>query len=641
MGKPYQDELKRLPETYAWAHDAPLGDLPRMLRAVAALPLVGVGSGGSFTTAEFAAAAHRLYSSSPAAVMTPLEAVTTPQSLRQSAVMLATAGGRNPDVLGAFERLAEREPRRFVVLCARAGSPLGRAAARHPAVDFAEFEPPSGKDGFLATSSLLASAVLLGRAYAAAYAAESPHPERFSGLLPAAGDTLADIDRRCEPLWKRPSLVVLFGPECRAAAVDLESKFSEAALGPVQLADFRNFAHGRHHWLAKRGAETAVLALVSDADQALADTLLALLPKDVPVVRLPAAGAGLAAGLSALVQVFAVAGSAGKARGIDPGDPGVPPFGRKIYHLRAFAPRETEITAAETAAVERKSGASVPSLLAGGALDRWRAAHRAFSDRLSAARFGGVVFDYDGTLCAEAHRFEPLPAAVARHLNRLLRGGAVLGIATGRGKSVKKTLREAVKPRYWGRVVVGYYNGGDVAPLTDDARPDGEDAVGPSLAAVAEALRAAFPDAGLVKLTLRLPQITVEPGPDAHAEGVWNTVQHLIHASGGAGVAAVRSSHSMDVVAAGVTKRAVVERVRDLLPARADAPVLCIGDRGRWPGNDHALLSTPFALSVDEVSPDPETGWNLAAPGRRGADAALDYLARLAETPDGLRMTIE
>lgn len=641
MGKPFEKELDRLPETYAWALDAPLGDLPLVMRAAAGLPLVAVGSGGSYTTAQFAAAAHRQYGSGHASVMTPLEAVASPESLRQSAVLLVTAGGRNPDVLGAFERLAEREPRRFVVLCARTGSPLARAASRHPAIDFADFEPPAGKDGFLATNSLVASAVVLTRAYGAAFAAAPPFSKRFAGLFAEKGDIYAAVARRCLPLWQRQTLVVLYGPQCHAAAVDLESKFSEAALGTVQIADFRNFAHGRHHWLAKRGGETAVLAIVSDEDRGLADALLALLPKNIPVVRLPVFGTGLTANLSALLKVFMVVGSAGKARGIDPGDPGVPPFGRKIYHLRAFATRDAALPAGEAAAIERKARASVMSLLSRGTLDGWRAAYRTFRDRLAAERFNGVVLDYDGTLCSEARRFESLPAAVARQLNRLLRAGVVLGVATGRGKSVKKTLRQAIQPRYWGKVIVGYYNGGDVSDLADDSRPDGAEAVGPTLMPVADALRAAFGKSGLVKLTFRLPQITIEPTPGANDEDVWNSVQHLIYAVGGSGVSAVRSSHSMDVIAAGVTKRAVIDRVLERLAAGPGTPVLCIGDRGRWPGNDYSLLSTSFALSVDEVSSDPNVGWNLAAPGRRGSLAALDYLECLTETQAGLRMLIQ
>lgn len=644
MGRPYAEEMDRLAEIYGWAVAAPLGDLARAARGAATLPLVAIGSGGSYTTAQFAATIHRRYGASAASVMTPLEAVSTPQSLRQSAVFLATAGGKNPDVLGAFDRLLAREPRRFVVLCAREGSPLARRAEKHPYVEFADFEPPSGKDGFLATNSLLASVVLLFRAYAAAFNAGDPLPKSLAELLGAKPDEVEEeTDRSCRPLWERQTLVVLYGPSCHAAAVDLESKFSEAALGTVQLADFRNFAHGRHHWLAKRGGETAVLALVSDEDRELAAAMLALLPKGIPIVRLAVRAAGIAAGLSALVQVFMVAGSAGKARGIDPGDPGVPPFGRKIYHFRAFAADDgpSAMPPTEAAAIERKSGASVPSLVARGTLENWRSAYRAFRTGLLRARFQGVVLDYDGTLCYEADRFDPLSGAVSRQLNRLLRAGAVLGVATGRGKSVKESLRQAVQPRFWKRVVVGYYNGGDVAALSDDARPDGSDAVGPPLEPVAGVLKSAFGDPGLAKLTFRLPQITIEPGPEASGDDLWNLLQHLIYTVGVPGVAAVRSSHSMDVVAPGVNKRAVVDRVRDLLAGGPKTPVLCVGDRGRWPGNDYSLLSTAHSLSVDEVSPDSGSCWNLARPGRRGVPATLDYFEQLQVAGDGLKFGFE
>ena len=339
-----------------------------------------------------------------------------------------------------------------------------------------------------------------------------------------------------------------------------------------------------------------------------------------------------------------VVGSAGTARGIDPGDPGVPSFGRKIFHLRAFAPSHNALEtlpAVEVAAIERKAGASMVTLLSRGSLDGWRTAYRNFRDRLAAARFRAIVLDYDGTLCSEAHRYEPLSASVSQQLNRLLRTGAVLGVATGRGKSVKQTLRQAIRPQFWERVMVGYYNGGDTALLTDDSRPDGTDAVSPTLAPLADELRALLGQSNLAKLTFRLPQVTIEPAPDANWEDVWNSVEHSVHSAGGTGVAAVQSSHSIDVLAPGVTKRVVVARVCELLASGANTQILCIGDRGRWPGNDYALLSTPYGLSVDEVSSDPYTGWNRAAPGQRGVIAALDYMRRLMETQDGLRFTIE
>ena len=81
-----------------------------------------------------------------------------------------------------------------------------------------------------------------------------------SELVPAGA---AEIER----LWCQETILVLYGAEGRIGAIDLESKFTEAALGNLHIADYRNFAHGRHHWLAKRGTSSGVLALVAPGDR--------------------------------------------------------------------------------------------------------------------------------------------------------------------------------------------------------------------------------------------------------------------------------------------------------------------------------------------------------------------------------------
>ena len=646
MGKPYAEELSRLDETYAWALEAPLDALSAAVRVASADPLITVGSGGSYTSAQFTAAVHREFTSGTASAMTPLEAVSTPQTLRGSALMMLTAGGKNPDVVGAFRRLVKREPRRFVVLCASTGSPLGGLAAEHPQVDFIDFQPPSDKDGFLATNSLIASAVLVLRAYASATGADHRLPPSLEALVGVRSfpNPVEGVDWDSHSFWRRETILLLYGPSTHAAAVDLESKFSEAALGSVQMADFRNFAHGRHHWLAKRSEASSVLALVTEDDRELAEALLGLLPKRVPTIKVELPGRGAHACLAGLVRVMLLTGQAGEVRGIDPGDPGVPAFGRRIYHLRAFGAGGTErhgLPAREAAAIERKSGLTVPTLEARGQLERWRDAYRGFVARLSAAAFAGVVFDYDGTLCEEQHRFDPLPDDVAAELERLLQAGAIIGVATGRGKSVKRELRAAVDRRHWRRVVVGYYNGGDIALLDDDARPDGSESVSEPLARVAESLRSDPMLSALATLTFRRPQITIEPGPRGlGVEQLWGIAGRLLARPEAAGVNALRSGHSVDIVAPGVCKSAVVERVAWLAPRGPDTPVLSIGDRGLWPGNDSLLLSGPYSLSADEVSPDPDSCWNLAKPGSRGPRAMLGYLARLRSSRAGFRFRL-
>jgi hypothetical protein len=267
-------------------------------------------------------------------------------------------------------------------------------------------------------------------------------------------------------------------------------------------------------------------------------------------------------------------------------------------------------------------------LAAAGTLSAWRDALASFRSHLAASRFGGLVLDYDGTLCSESERRGPLPEEAAKQLERLLRAGAVIGVATGRGKSVRASLQAAISPRWWAKVIIGYYNGAEVGTLDDDGRPDGSEQPCEPLCPLAALLRSSPLLLGAAFCTFRPYQITIQPAEGAAPWGLWDRIQQLVLSLPSTGAVALRSGHSVDVVAPGVSKLAVVVRVRQAVGVERD--VLCIGDRGRWPGNDHALLATPYSLSADEVSADPAACWNLAPAGHRGLQATLGYLRRLS-----------
>jgi hypothetical protein len=275
----------------------------------------------------------------------------------------------------------------------------------------------------------------------------------------------------------------------------------------------------------------------------------------------------------------------------------------------------------ERVVIERKTGRTIEVLDAEGEIGRWRAALEEACRQLRAPRYVGLVADYDGTLCRPEDRFGPLPKDVASQLVRLLRADVVVGIASGRGKSVRQSLQQAIPRRYWARVIVGYYNGSDVGLLNDDDAPDGRAEAGLELRSVADALSCI---ASQAEVAVRPRQITLSPRGRVSVDALWCRVQTVV-AARTPGVAVLRSSHSVDVVAPGVSKMAVVDGVR-VVCGRPDGFVLCLGDRGRWPGNDFALLDSPHALSVDEVSPHSESAWNLAPAGLRGEQACLAYL---------------
>jgi hypothetical protein len=375
---------------------------------------------------------------------------------------------------------------------------------------------------------------------------------------------------------------------------------------------------------------TGVLAFVTETDRSLAERTLDLIPSDIPQARIEFGGGQSACTLSSLVAAFRITGWAGFTRGIDPGRPGVPDFGRKLYNLPLprFGRNGTlgRLSSRQAAAIARKSGMAPDELAAAGELDRWQDALTAFVRRLSEARFAGIVLDYDGTVVDTRHRFEPASPVLIAELVRLVDGGTRIAIATGRGRSVRHDLQKSLPRTLWPQILIGYYNGAEVAMLDDDAAPDGSASPCAALLPLAEALRRQPELAACARQEDRACQITLEATRMLSESRLWDLARQVILMAGTDGVSVTRSSHSVDIVAAGVSKLNIIGRLRQWV---GDAPILTIGDRGRWPGNDHDLLREPFALGVDEINVDPETCWNLGEPGQRGPSVTLDYLNAL------------
>lgn len=628
MGKPFLSELRQLDATYRAAHTMDLSALSVAVSETLRYPLIAIGSGGSLSAAHFVCHLHQLASGQLARPVTPLDVVMmleepgSRRSIINSATMCFTAGGSNADINRAWRFLIDAEPRHLIALCARTASPLAKVAQRHTYTRIFDFDLPSKKDGFLATNSLLAFLVLMGRVYGPSINAGSSLPPDVWDLLPKHGDAdsaLHNLRGITRHIFERDYLIVLYGCGMEAAACDLESKFTEAALGAVQVSDFRNFAHGRHHWLAKRGKQSSVIAFASDRDIEIAKKTVELLPSSVPSAVFHFPGSAVAGGIGAVLIGFFLTAIAGEIRGIDPGRPGVPPFGRKLYHLGLGVRKR--ISPSDKPSVRRKSD------VCGVPCQKVMKAHYSFCRALNAASFSGLVVDYDGTLCGPEKRFDALDSSIVRELVRLLRAAVPLGIATGRGKSVRKSLQNALPKPLWKLVTVGYYNGAECALLDDDSAPDGTDSPCKELDTIARYLLTDETITSLATVTVRKSQISVEPPTTSHLELLWGVIGAYLSRNPGSRM--VQSAHSIDILAPGVTKRNVVTSMLSFYDMGQSSAVLCIGDQGRWPGNDSDLLSERYSLSVDVVSLDLRTCWNLAPSGCRGQQAALYYLTHL------------
>lgn len=630
MGRAYILELARLANTVAISYDADVKPLVSLLSPFATCNLILVGSGGSFTAATFGAALHEEYTGYLAKAVTPLEAVAGPDTTNTAALLLS-ARGSNPDILRAFQVVRLKYP--IAAICATADNALLQRISKGGGNGYG-FSVPGGKDGFLATNSMIATVVLLIRAYETLME------------LPAAN--LHDLGK--EPVWFRNSetntynkvrelanmdtLIALSSGWGWPAAVDIESKFSETGLGNVLLSDYRNFAHGRHNWLRRRGETTAIISLEDSANTKLAEEVLSFVPDEVKVCRLISQYEGPVASVDLMSQVLYLTGLVGEAVGIDPGRPPVAIYGRRMYR-NGFRVNESRST--RETWIERKANAIgiLPygdRKFLGDALDR-------FLEELRQANFQAIITDYDGTLCNPSERFTGPKDEVFALLINLLRKGLILGIATGRGGSAYEAMHGAIPKDLWGNVLLGLYNGAVVVSLTEEP----SDIANNDSSRLSQALETLNP------LISRLPirvshneyQLSLIPTRPISLERLRRSVMELLHDIIPPNFVR-ESSHSVDIISRPNCKESVLreveKRVHDIDLSSA---TLCIGDIGDWGGNDFDLLHNRLSLSVDRISANLGTCWNLGPPGSRGVTTAVRYFQALKPTSHGFRFDVD
>ncbi len=609
MGKPFAKELLHLPSTFEWAAAVEIAALERFFAAAKGHPLVIVGAGGSYTAAEFARQLHE-DRGGLAVAYTPLSFLESKTDLRRTFVLIYTAGGSNPDVLSTFDAAVAREPLGVFVLCARRKSKVELRVADAERATVMVAPLPTGKDGYLATNSLASFLALTLRA--------------FGHTLPSSDA----IQQALKTSWtpKLPntspvSFLALYGDWARPAAVDLESKLSEAALGGAMLADYRHFAHGRHNWINKRGAGSVIVAFITPGSRTLAERTLALLPKSTHIIRLMSPVEGAGAVLPLVCQVFAFISWIGSVVGIDPGRPGIPSYGSRIYHLGPQRPRTRIDT--RLASVGRKLaargtlGSSADSEVVAEACDRYRR-------KLSGAAFRALIADFDGTIISPGQSHTAiLPPTVKAFLTGLLRKQIPLYFATGRGDSIAKVLRNSLDRKFHDRVVVSYYNGGLTQSLTADV-PAPEEV--PSYSELEALRRDLLQDPVLAKQAVpenKGYQLTLKAKGAPNYAAAAAVVRELVASAFPGKMKVVESSHSLDVIPQGSNKLNCLSFARGQFGVEGE--FLTLGDRGALGGNDFDLLSHPFSLSVDTVSAQLTSCWNLLPPGCRNVAGLLHY----------------
>ncbi|OAI12784.1 hypothetical protein A1507_18620 [Methylomonas koyamae] len=610
MGKPFAREINDIPESVTWGLKQDIEILKRILHGNSNRHLTAIGSGGSLTAAAFLAKLHEL-SGSVANALTPLEYISKPnRQQRNKTVAFLSAEGKNKDIIAAAQASLNSSYLSFSLTFSK-NNPLAELCDTTGLATVIAYDMPWGKDGYLATNSLIAMMVLIARAY----------DENFKLQLDCEWIENRRNELReqnvLQQFYNSRPIIILYGQLGRIAALDLESKLAESAFAVSELCDYRQFAHGRH--LQFTSPKTPlVVAFTSLQDKRLSEMTLSLLPHHVPILKVDLPEDPVLAEIIGTIDAMLVTEILADIQDIDPGQPYVPKFGSEIYGLdiRELLPQKKQN---DNPAVEFKFRCTDKNYVHHGI---------EFLRQLEAARFKAIVCDFDGTFCDTARRYEGLDEKLVPEVERLLSGGITLGFATGRGDSLYNDLRKKLNPLFWHKVPLGLYSGSYILSL------DTENLTFPPEDSRFQELLSWLDTIGLLHRLEAKPKIMSNQMGiriTGHSDYLQTlaAIRYWITDTGKIGWRAYCSGHSIDVITENAGKAVVVQAVAEQTDSDPRHEILRIGDSGDFDGNDFELLNDGLSLSVGPVSPRPGSCWNLLPKEFHGHIGTLYYLSSL------------
>jgi hypothetical protein len=604
-------------ETLSWLDTLDVSLLRNYLFEKVDRPLVCVGSGGSISACHYATILYQ----DNCGIAIPVTPLAYHQMnlnrLMSYNQLFISASGNNGDILSALKKGLSNGNASTASLCTSENNKIDKLSEVFFDHKKFHYQMPNGKDGFLATNSLLAFFGILAKAFGETSTfhdiivneiAKQPYARR--NLV-----TFAGID----------NFVVIYGKYGEPIAVDMESKLSEAGLGATLISDYRNFGHGRHNWFDKKRSSSCLVVITTEEDIALANKTIKALPDNIPIIYLHSQFRGALASIDLLIRLFYLVNDLGLSRGIDPGRPGVPDYGSRLYHLnyqkllKSCRPQDT----IEENAVKSKAHVVNLRQLSIEHLNFYRERYSLFKNKLEGTQFGMVAFDFDGALSGNdstSRYSNSLNPEVKSKLIELLDHGIKVAIISGRGDSIYQLMHNEIPEQYHALCFIGHYNGFIIYPLSQPRSLDyvKKCTLHESLQQLKELLLSYCPFIGNSDIDSRGSLLIIKQSTYSHVvaeccrEIITSKCWHELHVW--------ESSHSTDIVVHGdVDKRNI--------KLYLDDNILFIGDSGSLSGNDYQMLSELYSLSVDKVSFNPDSCWFLAPSNLKGYKATLFYLS--------------
>lgn len=621
MGKSFDKEMYDLNNTYLNVVKNEDSTISNFMCSLKEKNILLVGSGGSYSVAcaiEHFCVREGFF----AKAITPLTLNLYKEQIRNNNVILVTAGGRNSDSLNSYKFLHDLEPQNLLTICMKKDAPIKALQSCDLHNYFYEFELPSKKDGYLAVNSLIASILLFSKSMFQLYADDYYKLDSefdFSKIN-------INTDKIMNVLVK-DSIIVLHGGITTPIAIDLESKFSETALGNIQLVDFRNFAHGRHFWLNHRKESTSIISIVGKNEEIIAEKTLSLIPNEIPRYDIYLQEDNIMNMLHTYYIMFSIVNIAGKMQNINPGKPKVAEFGKKMYHINYNFCDESKFKKLKKSnkalAISRKIGINSSYAL----MKKYEEAYEQNIKFITSRCYKGIIFDYDGTLHIK-NKNTIIENEIFDKINGLLENGIIIGIATGRGKSVRLEMRKLIKKDFWNSIAIGYYNGAEVGLLNDDTKPCKNIAVPLALRNIKNEICKINTNSKIIIDKAENPfQLTIIADDGQNSKHEFEYLKEICYSY--PEVKVVSSSHSIDIILKDTNKKEVSKYYIDNKYVNNYDEFIYIGDSGSLYGNDFEMLLCETGISVDNVSKNLDYCWNYAPMGKRNLEATKYYLENI------------
>lgn len=628
MGKLYEKELMTISRTYDESIHVDTSLIEKFLSINA--PMLIVGSGGSFSAAK-AIEYQCTRIGMMAKAVTPLQLEEHQNAIYSSKVLLLTARGNNHDIINAFRYCDKLEAEGILCVCLSTKSAIRKEFRANGHLFLWEKDMCFGKDGYLSVNSLIAMIVIMATAIYR-YSADEYFHLVAENVLGITNEMLDRYDGMQQ--LEKESIIVLHGGATTQIAIDMESKFSEAALGNVQLVDFRNFAHGRHYWMAERGQNTGIIVFADEMQKNVADKTIELLPDEISTNIIMTESENFFGILMLYLEMFCIVYSAGKRMGINPGKPKVPDYGKKLYHVNFRYHNQDVIKSMDKnislRAAYRKNGNCT---ISGGMFDEYAKNAQKIVKELHNKRWKYLVFDYDGTLHWKGEQSDT-EKQIFEILNQLLSQGAKMAVATGRGKSVRIEMKDKIEPKNWKNIGIGYYNGAVCGFLDNDKIPSTDEEIISQLEELYDKMEGENVWRSFISgwEVPKPKQWSLGLENKQGKENVSMILREAVHFKDKLKI--VFSSHSIDVMENSVFKQNILYFLQGYNEELCMDDCLFIGDAGCFGGNDFEMLMFG-GLSVDRVSKSRGSCYNMAPLGFRQLEATLYYLKHIKVEENG------